>query len=138
MDVTIDQLIDVALNMAGFMAGGALMMVLASMFRRRQPHQAAVPAAVKPIDPAPVEKPRPAKTVPTRMQFIKFGETAVSRPTERRSAAVGSKTSTPVRRNREEVIRLAREMIAAKQPKDKIARSLPVSEAELAMLSNEE
>jgi len=127
MEFSTDRIIDLALNVAAYVAAGALWMVMYSLFERRgrivsedsatgAPAKTSVtPAVVEPMLSTPAAK-------PGKVQFIGFGKKT---------------TGDPHRRNRAEVLRLAREMIRDGATDGDIKSALPVSDVELAVLDYE-
>ena len=127
MEFSTDRIIDLGLNVAAYLAAGALWMVMYSLFKRRgrivSDNSAAsvskktseTAAAVEPTLSTPAAK-------PGKVQFIGFGEKT---------------TGDPHRRNRAEVLRLAREMIKDGATAGDIKSALPVSDVELAVLDYE-
>jgi hypothetical protein len=135
MDVPYDQLIDTAIMVLAYLVAGTLGAVIYSAVARRKAapsRQGVQVAAARTAPAAPAARPSVA---PDRLQYVDFRRTdsmnahgdlagAVSRV-----PALGS-----TRRDRAEIIRLAREMIKAKTPQETIKRTLPISDGELALL----
>ncbi len=137
--ISLDRAIDVGLNVIGFLAAGALMMVVSSMFRRNRRTETIDEVAAKPeeaLTVAPGESESPGEHPRSSISFVSFGdkpkrqEATVTERTSRTNAPGG-------RRNRAEVIRLAKEMIDARKSGEEIRKRLPITEAELAMLDTE-
>lgn len=130
MPLTQDMLIDLALNVVGYIAAGALSLVIYSMFHR--PPRPAAPAGT---EHEPVQSEQRAESYPatvgpkTDAEFVGFGESAGP------STAGGQ--SLTLRRNRAEVLRLARGMLRSGASDAEIKAVLPVSDAELAVLNYE-
>jgi hypothetical protein len=129
---TTDIIIDLALNVVGFLAAGVLSLVIYSIFRRGdraatpEPRPAAAAATTTTAHPA--ETPAPAApSRPGKVQFVGFGER-----TEKPSAG-----NDPLRRNRADVLRIAREMIRTGSSDAEIKAALPISDTELAVLDYE-
>ena len=128
MTMTSDVLIDWALNLTGYLAAGALPVVIWSLVthRRRQPRP--VPVTSQAFTPPPVS--HGTRRPETRGgQFVSF------------RASGGPATEDSVgencvagRQDRADVIRLARQMLKAGASHQRIQQVLPVSEAELALL----
>ena len=130
MDLSQQFLIDMALNVGGYLLAGALGIVIYSMFRRRKPAVAAVDERTG-VDVESAE-PTPVKENPTRkLEFIKLGTGPTSTPTAARQVT----ESRSERRDRADIIRVARTMLKAGATHDKIKRVIPVSDAELSLLS---
>ncbi|HOD65168.1 MAG TPA: hypothetical protein PLR32_06870 [candidate division Zixibacteria bacterium] len=124
MPLTNDMWIDLALTATGYLAAGALSMVMYSMFRRKtRPGAAEAPspaAAPAPAPPLAADRPR------DDVRYVGFGE----------RAAAGEPAAS-LRRNRAEVLRLARGMLRTGATDAEIKAVLPVSDAELAVLNYE-
>ena len=134
-----DQAIDVGLNIIGFLAAGALMMVVSSMLQRNRRTETIDEVAEKPAEAstaAPKEADKPEEQSRSSVSFVSFGDKPnrpETTPTDRSPRA-----NVPSgRRNRAEVIRLAKEMIDARKSGEEIRKRLPITEAELAMLDTE-
>ncbi len=134
MDLNSPMLIEIGLNTAGYVIGGALMLVIYSMFRRRPASASdstAIPRSTRgnslpDTTPAPTRVRRAGR----EPQFVEFGGRA-------NEAAEGTK-SLNLRRNRAEVLRMARGMLQNGATTTEVKEALPVSDAELAMLSYEQ
>ncbi len=136
MEFSQDTLIDVGLSVAGYLAAGALWMVLYSLFTGRSNARVAAPAlaggnssasAGSAIGDAVREK--------RKLQYVDLrGSTAVASPAV---AAPETPRAEQQRRNRVQVIKLAREMLQDGRTQDQVRDLLPISEGELAMLANE-
>ncbi len=131
MDVLNDQLIDIGLNVLGYLIAGALGMLVFSTFRGNRRVPVAVPAEV-----APPQTPAPTASPGKRnLEFVSFRQDS---PTARPEAPQPADTRPQIDRNkrsdRAEIVRLAREMIKAGAPGETIRRTLPISEGELALL----
>ena len=135
--ISMNQAIDIALNVVGFLAAGGLMMVLTSMFRgKRETVETGRQTAVSELSTAtaPVS---PQEQTKSRISFVSFGAQASPENSTTPDATPSNRIAERGRRNRAEVIRLAREMIEARQSREAIRNRLPITEAELAMLSND-
>ncbi len=129
MDISTLMMTDIALNVVGYLAAGALAVLIYSAFKR---------------DKAPAEQPQPeqAAVAPEvtrqgdrrKVEFIRFGEMAESDAPDVASI-LPDDTGIKSRRDRSDIIRVARTMLRAGAPADKIRRVLPISEAELSLLS---
>ncbi len=133
MLLTNQMLIDLALNVAGYVAAGALSLVVYSMFRRAP--QPSAPREMQPAYPAQagqpvVAMPAGANLTPDArgMHFVGFGDA----PRGENGAQ-----SLTTRRNRTEVLRVARGMLRSGATDAQIKAALPVSDAELAVLTYE-
>jgi len=131
MDVLNDQLIDIGLNVLGYLIAGALGMLVYSTFRGRQKAPAAVPAESAPERTAPT-----AGGEKRNLEFVSFRP---SQAADIKEVTLPAEPARPrvdrsKRADRAEIVRLAREMIKAGTPGDMIRRTLPISEGELALL----
>ncbi|MBN1211692.1 MAG: hypothetical protein JXA92_03870 [candidate division Zixibacteria bacterium] len=135
MEVSQDQLIGIALNALGYLAAGALWMVIYSFFKDRRKAGAAVNEPVRTTGGAQTspETVSPAREK-TPVEFINLSRSsgAADKPVAT-SPATGAEQN---RRNRAEVIKMAREMLKANISSEKIKHSLPITEGELAMIKN--
>ncbi len=133
MDVYLDQIVSVGLNALGFLAAGLLWTVLFS--RRRVPTVRAMPDPDRAVpseeaDNAPTSSRRRTEK---RVEFLDLGAAHTSSPTDEAATtktAVGS-----ARRNRAEVLALAREMLRDGRSHEQIRQSLPIAEGELSLLN---
>ena len=139
MEISQQFLIDMALNIGGYLLAGALGIVIYSLFKRR------TKVAVKSeSDPLPANDTPPQATATGssedghRLEFIKLGEKPgrVSPNTNPSPGAAAEDIAR--RRDRAETIRVARTMLKAGAPHEKIKRLIPISDAELSLLSMSE
>jgi len=123
MDSAMNIVWDTILNAIGYMSAGALSVLLYSMIKRRLAQsQAETTKQKQPSQSAPA----PAKKEADGPKFVTF-----------KSSTDRKDRSTDYRRDRIQVIGQAREMILAGESSETIRRALPISEAELALLSYE-
>lgn len=129
MEISQEFLIDLALNIGGYLLAGALSVILYSLVMRRK--AAVVPATSEPVEPEKVEvEPTQPPREKRRVEFIHLGE-----KTPPRSAPATEDTPpTTGRRDRTEIIRIARSMLKAGASNDRIKSVLPISESELALI----
>ena len=135
MDISQQFLIDMALNVGGYVLAGLVGVVTYSMLHRRR--RSTAPADVAPIEvPAPETTSQPTgETESRRIEFIKLGEHQ-SEATGRTAAESTPQTgANGERRDRSEIIRIARTMLKAGASDEKIKRLIPISDAELSLLS---
>jgi hypothetical protein len=121
----------------GFLAAGGFFLVISSMVRGRQGRKST--ETVVDEKPAVAKAAAPAVEGRSSLSFVSL---ASERPGKKTEAKEASPTPTEtaaesMRRNRAEVINLARKMIAARESREAIAGKLPISEAELSMLSEQ-
>jgi hypothetical protein len=122
MDVLNDRLIDAGLNALGYLIAGGLGILIHSIIldRRRRTEPAAAPAA-SPAAPA-----RPARSNSAQFVSLRAGESKPETTTENPAA--------PSRKDKAEIVRLARKMVQAGTDRKTIKRMLPISDAELNLL----
>lgn len=135
MEISQQFLIDMALNIGGYVLAGLVSVVVYALLQRKNEPPTAAQVAVEDV---PEQKPRPLTSRDgdnRRIEFIKLGERATA------ANEIGSPESPPNaaavgdRRNRAETIRIARTMLKAGASNDKIKRLIPISDAELSLLS---
>lgn len=142
MDVHTEQLIDIALNVAGYLLAGGLWLLVYTAWQNRRATRAAgtaksetvgrtavAAAAVVPANLAPT--PALPKEGRRSLEFVTFrGDRRQSEP----AAAPTAEATLDRRRNRAEVFALARRMLAEGASADAVKSELPVSDGELALL----
>ena len=140
MDVTMDQLIDTGLNMLGFLVAGGLMLVLLSIFRPRTATPPASEASpeLPTADETPADRSAATPVESTAMTFVSLAPPGPSDETTRPVSPATEEHNRDRRCRRADAIRLARDLIAAREPKGAIAEKLPLAEAELALLSRQQ
>jgi hypothetical protein len=135
MDISSGFYVDLLLNLIGYLAAGALVWtVYPTVAPRLRRHSAALGRPEAQLSrPLPVQQPSVAP------QFMRLHDPTPQaqtfaadddRPTERSSVLRLSE-----RRDRVDIIRIAREMLKAGADNRRIQQVLPVSEAELALLT---
>ncbi len=130
MDVWNGQIMDVGLTVTGYLAAAGLGMLLHATFaglRRR-----AVIAPVVSTESARIAMAEQASS----LQYIDLrrqggGSVMAAEPSAPRSAV-----PRPGRRDRVEIVRLARQMLLAGTPAERVRQTLPISEAELTLLQS--
>jgi hypothetical protein len=134
MELSREIIIDVLLNVTGYLTAGALWLVLYSLATGR--NRAVAPATPKakslPVEPEPRESRFARKS-----EFVSFASAATTRDPDLEERDRLRSAATLYQRNRAEVIRIAREMLKSGTSQDNIRNLLPISEGELALLSNE-
>jgi hypothetical protein len=140
MDLSKEVLTVLFLNAAGYLAAGGLLLVVFTLLRGRR--KATSDSAGSNLQAADYRRGEAGDNAGERRQieFVKFGEQ--SSPADATGAGDVRSKRTPARpatsrRNRIEVIGLARKMINAGASAEKIRAVLPISEAELALLSSQ-
>jgi len=140
MDLSKEVLMDLFLNAVGYLAAGGLSLALYALFCGRK--KAALDSPRPDLSTADQRCGKAGNVAGERrrIEFIKFGE----QPYKADAAGTGdvhSKRAPAMPaaslRNRIEVIGLARKMINAGASAEKIRAILPISEAELALLSSQ-
>ena len=132
MNIPKELLIDVGLNVGMSMVAGAAWAIIFSMFRRPRQAKTSRNSHELFVQPEPAKQPRKVDSAP--MAFVNLrqpADTEIYTPGD-----PGAAGSDMYRRNRSEVMRMAREMLAAGSSREGIRRNLPISEGELAMLAN--
>jgi len=126
-----NQLIEAALNAAGFLAAGLLMMVIRSMFNRTSQKQetASVPASDTKQN-INSESPRAVQENPRAdLEFVNLQSMAAGyRPATSKPAD----TNQTSMRNRREIIKMAKELLAGNN--GSLAESLPLTDGELSLI----
>jgi len=134
MNIGISQeaLVDIGLNLAGFLTAGILMALIYSIFnsRRKVPAAAGSVVPIKLPDGPANESTEVNKTA--NVAFVDFKTMArnnncENQPPPKRQVEGNS-------RNRQEVIRLARKLLADKHNEAQIKRTLPITDGELSMV----
>ncbi|MBU0983199.1 MAG: hypothetical protein KKA42_04975 [candidate division Zixibacteria bacterium] len=143
MDVLQNHAIDIGINILGYLLAAGFGMVIYSMFRRRRPEAAAVaPTAAVTIStalPEAAETPSTPTSGPRKVdrniEFLDLRGCDSPQVAEDVARAT-AKPAASGRRDRAEIIRIAREMLKAGAPSEAIKRTLPVSDGELALLQS--
>ncbi len=132
MDVFNDQLVDIGLNALGYLVAAALGMLLHSAFTNRR-RAAAIAASVegKTVS-CPTASTGPASR--PGLEYVDLRQVSAGRKTG--SSRKATEVKHEIRRDRPEIIRLARQMVKAGTPGDIIRRTLSISDAELALLQS--
>lgn len=138
MEVYTEQIIDIALDAAGYVIAGGIWLLVYSAWQNRR---AARAAGVTEPTPAPAPRAATQSTAAAlalegkrSLEFVAFrGATGAaataSTPPEISTAAGGDR-----RRNRAEVFALARRMLEQGASTETVKSELPVSDGELALL----
>ena len=138
MDVSQELLIDVGLNLVGYLAAGFLLILIYSLFKKSG--QAKVAGHLSQTDTSHptasdlkvVRTAEPASD--SSVEFINFGNSEIKADEPARPAARTPRVSEDYRRNRLKIISTARQMLNAGTPENKVKSLLPISEAELSLL----
>lgn len=132
MDVFNDRIIDVSLNVLGYLIAGGLGVLLYSFVQERRIRAAARVGANSGEESA--EAPLAAHEPGPTLQFVSFNATGPETLPEVEPETAPS--ASGVHRNRREIIRMAREMLREGAAGEQIRQSLPISSNELALLKN--
>ena len=132
MEFSQDMLIDLSLNVAGYLIAGLLGMTIYSIFRRQESKQVLttnasdMPVEEKTFVPVPIKSNQvtPSPATSASKNFIQFGK----------QQDVTAEATPEKRRDRSEILRIALQMISAGATTEKIKQVLPISEAELSLL----
>lgn len=132
MDISSDFFVDMFLNLVGYLAAGALGVVVYPTLARWLKRHFAVVAPL-PVTSAQAET---KETASSAAQFLRLGSPSIeTRSAPGAVAAEAPRTTAADHRNRVDIIRIAREMLKAGADNKRIQQVLPVSEAELALLN---
>lgn len=127
-----DRVIDIALDVAGYVLAGSLWLLVYSSWqaRRARRAEAAAPIAVASNETATVPMPSQptAREGRRSLEFVSFGGTS---PRETTPVSVPDSHRG---RNRAEVFSVARRMLAEGVSADAVKSELPISDGELALL----
>lgn len=135
MDFSQQFLIDMAVNMGGYLLAGLVSVVIYSLLHRQRHSAAAAETTPNEVPGREAASKPSAEKETRRIEFIKLDErpntdsAGTAQEAEPNAASVGD------RRNRAEIIRIARTMLKAGASEEKIKRLIPVSDAELSLLS---
>jgi hypothetical protein len=137
MEFSPETMIDVGLSVAGYLAAGALWMVLYTLFSGRQRAETMAPAAAG-LSSDPMTRIAIGDAVREKksLQFVDLRGSKSSTSTTGAEMPVGPRADQ-YRRNRAEVIRMAREMLKDGRPREQVRDLLPISDGELALLASE-
>jgi len=124
MDTSMNILWDTIQNSIGYLAAGVLSVILYAMVRKRLADETQTKTTDHELPKT--EAPIKAKKESEGPRFVTF-----------KSASNQKDRTADYRRDRIQVIGQAREMILAGESSESIRRLLPISEAELALLSYE-
>jgi len=133
MDVLNEQVIDLGLNVIGYLAAAGLGMLLHSAVVQRRRRATTGEPRLKVAEPSEVAA---RQTVPS-VQFVDLrrrSEEAIKPQPGNEGSDRAAKGDG--RRDRAEIIRLARQMLSAGAPGETVRRTLPISEGELAFLQS--
>jgi len=143
MDFSSDVLIDVGLNLAGYLVAALLILVIARKKQSKDTDVKESPAATKPQAAAstPVAHQVRKATTVIDPEFVSLSETkAAPAGSDRLAAGPAATPGTPVsaewrRQNRREIYAEARRLLARGDSPSDLMTKLPVTESELDMLT---
>ncbi len=136
MDISSEFMMEALLNVTGYLAAGALAVVLYAMRRRRTAPAAAIPEKETTKAKPAVAAPADGETMPTPQFINLLGETPASTGAATNSGSTQS-LAERYHSSRRDIVKMAREMLADGASPDKVQRALPISEAELSLLGLE-
>ncbi len=128
-----EQMIDIGLNFAGFMAAGILTALIYSLFTGKQKRNISLagPGLSLSDTGASMSMEKPISVRSRDFEFVDFKN-------ERRRPKADNKVPAPKgdsrTRNRQEILRQAMEMLAQKKGSAEIRESLPITDGELAFI----
>lgn len=135
MELSQQFLIDMALNAGGYVLAGALGVVIYSLFNRRKVAVAQVTQESQQDMTETAEENEVVENPARRLEFIKLGSTTEPTQTTSRPDVAEAAQAVAGRRDRADIIRVARTMLKAGATHDKIKRVIPISDAELSLLA---
>lgn len=133
MDVLNEQVIDIGLTVIGYLAAAGLGMLLYSVMAGRR---RSAPALIE-VQEVVTGSRRSEAACGVDVQYVDL-RARQSTTLPSRASSVSPKPTVGVesRRDRPEIIRLARQMLKAGTPAEMVRRTLPISDAELALLQS--
>ncbi|MCX6834901.1 MAG: hypothetical protein NTW07_07170 [candidate division Zixibacteria bacterium] len=133
MDVFDEQVIDIGLTVIGYLAAAGLGMLLYSVMAGRRR------SAPTPIEAQEVVtgSRRSEAACGVDVQYVDLrARQSSALPSRVQSVSHKPTIGVESRRDRPEIIRLARQMLKAGTPAEMVRRTLPISDAELALLQS--
>ncbi len=127
MGISQQILSEAALNVVGYLLAGALLTLLYSSLTNRGSKKAAARPATESVEKATTAGSR-------KVEFVNLRAVP---PADSRASSRTSIDAQSRQRNRAEVMRLAREMLASGTPRENVRSLLPISEGEIALLENQ-
>ena len=111
--ISMKQLVEIGLNMAGFVSAALLLMIIQSLFRRPRPKKIVVNNSTIDMSPKSDETVQPSKPLTMKAEFIDLSG-SVWHPRRPSLPSDGSRTDA---RRRQNVIKLARAMLQENRDK---------------------
>jgi hypothetical protein len=139
MEVSIEQMIDIGLNVIGYIAGGAFWLVIYSAWQNRRARRtAAEPAGTDANVKERQATPAGAQPAVAGAGDIQFLDLRRGPDTQRKRLPVsgGDDESVSKRRSHAEVFATARKMMEKGATADTIKSVLPISDGELALIAS--
>jgi hypothetical protein len=133
MELSQQFLIDMALNAGGYLLAGLLGMVVYAMFRKGRATTATSPRHEEAENDRPTRAEAGGES--RKLEFIRLGQGPDKISLAASPGLEGGVDNSARRRDRAETMRVARSMLKAGASHQQIRRVIPVSEAELSLLS---
>jgi hypothetical protein len=136
MEVVNTQILNIGLNVLGYLVAAALGMLVYSAFQSRRRRPVPVPVST----PTPIEKEVTAAPEPSpndarsNYEFVDLRQTSTAEDSETSITEESETKPAKGYRDRPEIVRLARKMVKAGTSREMIKRTLPISDVELALL----
>ncbi len=128
-----DALIDIGLNAAGFFIGGMIIMLIGSFWKSRRAtvgiSSGATAVITEPVPSTPKEKVHRAERSDFNGEFVNFNN--MNWQSEKTQPTTRTESAGPAR-DRQQVIKMARQMLAEKRDESELRADLPVTDGELA------
>ena len=133
MGFSSDQIVQIGLNFAGFVTAGLLTAVIYSLWTERRQATRAALSRTAPLNlpKMPANGPTPEKK--PDVEFINLKENA-TRPRRSHRSTASAPADGHKTRDRQEIIRLAKEMLAERKTSAEIRKTLKVTDGELSFL----
>ncbi len=137
IDLISEQSIDIGLNLIGYLAAGMFWMLIHTAWTNRNKKEAAVNTTAANLNitnqPLNIQKPEPRKPA-QNVQFLNLAS-----PVEPVSQSQREKIPTVIepssnRRDRQDIVRIARQMIKNGVNDNQVKATLPISDGELALI----
>jgi hypothetical protein len=130
MEISQDVIIDTILNVVGFLAAGGLAIIMYAALRRPKKEPSGTGKVNFQSPDARLNNPNDVSEGTRRIEFVKLNRSQDS------SSSLRAASSEIHRRNRVEIVRLARQLVEAGASAERVKAVLPISDAELALLTS--
>jgi len=129
-----EMLLDIGLNLAGFLTAGGLLAMFHSLFVRR--HRTTGSTVAVPIpESAPKADETAIATPAPNDEHVEFLDLKnMTWNTKNNSRTRTSRSAGHPARNRQDVLRLAKQLLSQKHEERELKRELPITDGELAMV----